>query len=76
MITIHDIKTATSQSQLDDLVEAAAAERNCELDNGHTYAESAEWFREEAPKAGNGEAAMEELAEIMDAAEIRWFELA
>ena len=75
MITINDIKSAATTNELDNLVEKAASERNCELDSGSTYAESAEWFRDEAPKAGNGESSMEELADIMDAAETRWNEL-
>lgn len=75
MITVQDIQNATTTNELDGLVNQAASERNCELDNSSTYAESAEWFAEEAPKAGNGEADMEELADIMSAAETRWHEL-
>lgn len=75
MITTYEINKAADTVELNELVEEAAAERNCELDNSSTYAESASWFREEAPKAGNGEASMIELAEILEAAEARWFVL-
>lgn len=75
MITINQIETTLTTTDLDTLVEQAAAERNCELDSSVSYSESADWFLDEAPKAGNGEGAMVELSEILKAAEKRWFEL-
>ena len=43
-ITTHEIECATNTIELDRLVENAAAERNCELDNSHTYLESADFL--------------------------------
>ena len=75
MINANQINAATTATQLDVLVESAATERNCELDSSLSYAENADWYCEEAPKAGNGEASQNELAAILRAAESRWFEL-
>jgi hypothetical protein len=66
MITEHEIKTAKSQTELNQLLENAAYERNCILSDSMTFAENANSLREE----GNNE-----LADILDAAETRWFEL-
>jgi hypothetical protein len=66
MITTHEIKIAKSQTELNQLLENAAAERNCELSGSMTFAENANSLREE----GNNE-----LADILDTAETRWFEL-
>ncbi len=75
MITTYEIQNAKNTTELNEMVEKAAFERNCELDSSSTYEESADWFDEEAPKAGNGEGGMRELADILRAAETRWFEL-
>ncbi len=75
MITIDDIKVVNNVIDLAELVEQAAYERGCELDPSTTYADAAGWFAEEACKAGNGQQKMEELAEILRAAEKRWYEL-
>jgi|GEM_PF-2273494 len=75
MITTYEIKKAHSTIELDNLLEKAATERNCELDNGMTYKEQAEFFAEETPKAGNGQEYMEQLVEILDAADTKWYEL-
>jgi hypothetical protein len=75
MTTTYEIKIAKTQAELNELLENAAAERNCELSGSMTFAENANFLREEAPKAGNGEVGMNELADILEAAETRWFEL-
>jgi len=75
MITIYEIKNATSAIELAELVENAAAERNCELDSGMTYKEQAEFFAGEAPKSGNGQKYMEQLVEILECACTKWWEL-
>ncbi len=75
MTTTQEIKIASSTIALDELVEKAAAERNCELDSGMTYKDQAEFFAEEAPKAGNGQKHIEELVEILEAADTKWHEL-
>lgn len=75
MITTYEIRKASNTIELNQLIEQAAYDRNCELCHPMTYSENAEFFREEAPKAGNGEKSMLELAEILETAETRWFEL-
>jgi hypothetical protein len=75
MITNYEINNAKTTVELDELVEKAGFERNCEPDNSMTYKEHAEFFAEEAPKAGNGQEHMEELVEILETAETKWHEL-
>lgn len=75
MTTIDDIKKAKSQDEVFTLVEKAAKERNCDLDDSLTYSEQCEFFRQEAPKDGNDETDMNELADILEASEKRWYEV-
>ena len=75
MITEHEIKNAKTTVELDELVEQAASERNCEVNSWMTYKEQAEFFAEEAPKAGNGQENMQHLAELLEMADICWHEL-
>lgn len=75
MTSTYEINRASTQAELNDLLEDAAIERNCELSSDMTYLEQAEFFESEAPKAGNGEDKMLELAEILRAAESKWYEL-
>lgn len=75
MITTYEIQKAANTVELENLLEQAAFDRNCELDSSMTYSENAEFLRQEAPKSGNGEQSMLELVEILEAAETRWFEL-
>lgn len=92
MISTYEISKAVSTAELYELVARATAERNCELDSGSDYAvarrnselekggdyyaAAAVWYEEEWPMAGNGREDERELAEILRAAEKRWFELA
>src|SRR6056297_464909 len=66
------INQAQNTIELDEIVEQAATDRNCELDNSLPYKEQAAFLREEATKGGNGVDKMIELAELLEAAEIRW----
>ena len=75
MVDLHEIKNALNTVELGNLVNTAAYERNCELDDGHSYSESADFLEGEARKAGNGEDSMLELVDILRSAETRWFEL-
>ena len=74
-IFINEIKRATNTIELYELVQDAATERNYELDNSRTYRASADFFEQEALKAGNGETAMRELVEILRIADIRWYQI-
>lgn len=75
MITTTQILNATSTTSLDELVEQAAFERDCELYGCTNYQEAAEFFAQEAPKSGNGRKGMEELTEILEAASTKRHEL-
>lgn len=71
----YEIYSASTTTELNDIVEAASFEVNCELDNSMTYAEQAEFLLEEAPKSGNGRKGMEQLASLLNEAEIKWHQL-
>jgi 5-hydroxyisourate hydrolase-like protein (transthyretin family) len=73
MITVCDIQNTKNTVELDELVEKAAFERHCKLDNGVTYFEMAEYFKEKAHKTGNE--ALLDMVKILIAAENRWFTL-
>jgi hypothetical protein len=73
MITVCDIQNAKNTIELDELVEKAAFERNCKLNNCVTYFEMAEHFKEKAHKTGND--AMLDMVKILIAADNRWFTL-
>lgn len=76
MINTQSIQQAASQQELNDLIERAAYDRNCEVDESMTYLEQADFLRQEAERdQGNGYGKMIELAEILEAAETKWFEL-
>lgn len=75
MPSTYEINRASTQEELETLLENAASERNCELSSDLTYLEQAEFFESEAPRAGNGEEGMLEMAEILRAAESKWFDL-
>lgn len=75
MITENDINQATNSVDLDKLMNQAASERNCELDSCVSYPVSADFLEEEAPKAGNGEESMLEMAQLLRCANKRWYEL-
>jgi hypothetical protein len=75
VITNYEIKNAKTTVELDELVEKAAFNCNCELDNSLTYKEQAEFFAGEALKAGNGQEHMDQLVEILETAETKWHEL-
>lgn len=66
-ISKYNIELAKTQSELSELVETAAAELHCELDDSMTYAENAKLLDEQDGS--------EEMAELLRAAESRWFEL-
>lgn len=75
MIAINEINSASTSEELIDMVEAAAFERNCELDASLTYEEQAQFLTEEAANGGNGHEQLEELAGLLEAAEIKWHAL-
>lgn len=76
MTGIYEISHASTTMELEEILENAAYERHCELDSSMTYKEQASFLREEAQKdQGNGAREMLELADILDAAESKWFEL-
>ena len=70
MVTKRNIEIAKTRNEIWELVEQAASELNCELDDGDTYAESAEWFEQDENRDG-----VPEMARILRAAEKRWFEI-
>jgi hypothetical protein len=73
MVTIYNIRNAKNTIELDELVEKAAFERNCNLDNCVTYFEMAEHFKEKAHRTGNE--TLLDMAKILIAADNRWFTL-
>lgn len=75
MVTIEQIKNAKNITELDELVEQAAEERSCALDNWTNYADQAEWLETEARRRGRGYESMLELAQILKVADERWFQL-
>ena len=75
MITVTEITKSATTVEINNLVEQAAFDRNCEMDSSIHYVEAAEFFEQEAPKAGDGEESMLELVEILRAAENRRLEL-
>lgn len=77
MITIDDIKKAKNTQELNEKVETAAYARNCELDNSLSYAENADWYAEESENPLNHDSAdsLSAMADILRAADTRWFEL-
>lgn len=77
MITTRHINEATATDELISLMEDAAGERGCEL-NDDGFAEQAAEFEQQAngPQVEVEEAAsMEELAQLLRAAEQRWQEI-
>lgn len=74
-VNIHAIQTAPSLSTLQELIQSAVVERNCEIDSTWSYEALVNWYTEEAPKAGNGEASMWALIALLKAAIIRRDEL-
>ena len=76
MIGTYEINQAKNTLELGELIEKAAFERNCEIDSSMSFKESAEFLREEAEKdQGNGADKIVELADLLDSAESKWFEL-
>jgi hypothetical protein len=67
---INQIPHAETTIDLDNLVERAARELGCQLDNSLSYAENADWFEQDENRDG-----APEMAKILRAAETRWFEL-
>lgn len=69
MITTQDIRQASTIGKIYQLVNQAAAERNCQLEELYNYAESAEVFKKEATKEGSDKSSLLELVEILTEAE-------
>ena len=66
-----------STIDLDNAVNQKSAELNCELDNSMTYAEQADFYDSEAdaPRNHDDAESLRKMAEILRAADSRWFEL-
>lgn len=77
MSHLNAIKAAANHIELNAAVEDAALALNCELDSSMSYAEQAEFFKEEAASPRNQDDApsLLAMAEILLAAEARWFEI-
>ena len=70
MITIADINKATTTTELDEIVEKAAFERNCELSTEMTYRETADFYSEDIDNES-----LCDMARILYAAESKWYSL-
>ncbi|MBZ9574481.1 hypothetical protein [Modicisalibacter sp. MOD 31.J] len=79
MITSQDIHAATATHEMLDLIRDAASERNCEFNDEAGFDEQAAFYREEARCSASDEddeTAMKEFADLLDAADKRWEEIA
>lgn len=71
MVTIENIKSASNQAEIYNLVEKAAAEHNCCLSESMTFTEQAILLEEETCADND----FRQIAKILYAAEWKWIEL-
>jgi hypothetical protein len=71
MSTISAIKNADTTGKIDGIVDQEQEIRGIDLDISLSYSENAEALRRKDPNNWN----LSEMADVLDAAEKRWFEI-